>query len=228
MLAENQKDEHLSKMTFEEYVNSIYYDKTQHNLLTRSLADTAENENTTREDLNQAMGIINQKFIVGLSSNVTSTLERFEKYFQWKYSINPTVQEQCRNAILSTDTEREEVEEESESESSNTNSVYEKIKKENSFDVELYNYVKSLYVEQAQFVDGVQDGFRMSPDIATCAKCVPPTFPRLDNFVDSVAAVPVLGMDLSFKAPVIEIPSFDGFKGKLYKSLSIHVLSISY
>ena len=216
ILKENQNDEHLSKMSFEEYINSVYYDKSQQNILTRSLANKEELE---LEDLNKAMSLINQKFIVGLSSNETSTLERFEKYFKWSNNINPAAQEQCRNAILSSSKEID-VE-------GSSNPLYKKIFEWNNYDIELYNYIVSLYAEQAEFVADVQDDYRISPDIASCAKCVPPTFPKGSNAdVAPAAAVAAVGTDLSFKAPVINIPSFDGFKGKIKSS--IHVLSITY
>merc|ERR1712151_429833 len=108
------------------------------------------------------------------------TIDRFEKYFGWKYIINPDVQETCRNTILQSSTSND-----NKFPKQGDDPIYDKIYEKNNYDIELYSYIESLFTEQEQFVSHISDNFRNDKNFATCSKCVPPTFPTAA--VDSIA-----------------------------------------
>lgn len=207
-LDETNYDPELAKMTLEEYTNSIY--DNENNILTRTLTNTLQHEKeVTREDLNTAMSVVNRKLIVGLISNETETIDRFEKYFSWNYIVNPDVQEMCRNTILQSSASTDDKIPEQ-----GDDPIYDKIYEKNNFDIELYSFIESLFIQQEQFVSNVNENFRNDKSIATCSKCVPPTFPTavVDNNVAVDSVLPVIGTDMSFKAPIPDHPEFSGFK----------------
>ncbi len=87
--------------------------------------------------------------------------------------MNPPNQEKCRESLLHG--------------GSNSNSKNKKEKPQpgsedwellawqNQYDLQLYEYIETLFEEQEAFVADIPNDFRMVD--ATCCKCDPPTFP---------------------------------------------------
>lgn len=125
------------------------------------------------EDLQKAMNVVNSNNLVGLMTEIDATMGRCERFFRWTFRVNPTNQEKCRDALLHG--------------GSNSNSANKKDKPEpgsedwelvawqNQYDLQLYEYIESLFKEQEQFVTEIPEGMRNVD--ATCCKCDPATFP---------------------------------------------------
>ena len=163
----------LAKMSIEEYAQSPMI---ENNWMVRQLTSSFEGD-LTDEHLNVAKNIIKEKFMVGLLHEKQRTMDRFEKFFRWKYRVNPTNQEKCREQLLTS--------------GSNSNASNKKVKPkpgeeawdlvawQNQYDIQLYEFIEQIFEEQEALVTHVPDGFRMMD--ASCAKCVPPTFPDLSK-----------------------------------------------
>jgi len=67
-------------MTLEEYANS---DLVESNLIVRMLTNKASGP-INPDDLQMAKSILQQKFVVGLSSKMDESLDRIQKYFGWE------------------------------------------------------------------------------------------------------------------------------------------------
>mmetsp|Transcript_9602 Transcript_9602/g.11235 ORF Transcript_9602/g.11235 Transcript_9602/m.11235 type:complete len:539 (+) Transcript_9602:120-1736(+) len=159
----------FKEMTIEEYAESPFV---ENNWLTRQLSNTPEGD-LTDVHLNLAMEVVRRKVIVGLMSEIEATMERFERFFRWTYHVNPPNQENCRESLLGG--------------GSNSNSknkkekpvpgseAWELLSWQNNYDLQLYEYVESLFVEQEAFVADIEVGYRNKD--ATCCKCDPATFP---------------------------------------------------
>lgn len=162
-------DPSLRDMSIEDYAKSP---KMENNWLTRQLSNTPEGD-LSDDDLNLAMEVIRRKVMVGLMTEIEATMERFERFFRWTFHVNPPNQDICRETLLGG--------------GSNTNSKNKKKKPEpgseawdllaaqNNYDLQLYEYVESLFVEQEQFVADIPADYRNID--ATCCKCDPATFP---------------------------------------------------
>mmetsp|Transcript_1766 Transcript_1766/g.2638 ORF Transcript_1766/g.2638 Transcript_1766/m.2638 type:complete len:383 (+) Transcript_1766:59-1207(+) len=158
----------LAGMTLEEYAKTIYMDD---NWLTRLLSDSEMVDVLTEKHLNLAKAVLRDKFIVGLLSRKKESMARFEKFFQWNYKYSPKDQEKCRRTYLR---EGSNVKLRSYSETPEVGSrAYELIAHRNHWDLRLYDFIKTLFIEQS--IDlGVTELFRWKN--ATCCTCdEPPT-----------------------------------------------------
>ena len=139
----------------------------ENNWMTRYLSNTMNGE-LTRAHLEVAMDILRRKFLVGLIDQLEPSMKRFEAFFGWKYMLNPTIQETCRESLFTVGT------------NANTNSritipeegsyIYNLIAQQNMFDLELYAYIETLFDEQAQYVKDIPEDYRLID--AQCSKCV--------------------------------------------------------
>jgi hypothetical protein len=154
----------LAKMSIEDYAKS---GMAENNWLTRTLAHRSDEAILTDDDLQKAIDIIRRKILVGLLSEKEESMERIEKFFGWKYRVNPKNQEICRARLLGAgiNTNKENT---SEKLTPGT-SAYDLLANENLFDLKLYDMVTSLFVEQSSYFNAVPDGFRLKN--ATCCKC---------------------------------------------------------
>jgi len=152
----------LASMTIEQYAESSY---AEDNWLTRYLSNDPENE-LTNAHVEVAKDMIRRKVLIGLADRREESMERFEKFFGWKYIFHPEKQEECRSALLAKGDD-----------SDNPDMLvpklgsypYELLSQKNLYDIELYEYVVSLFADQEQFVADVPDGFRQKG--ATCCMC---------------------------------------------------------
>ena len=159
----------LQSWTLEQYATS---DVVENNWMVRQLSNTLGGD-LDDGHLKTAMEVIRRKFLVGIMKKLEASMTRFEKFFRWKYHVNPTNQEVCRERLTSGG---------SNSNSQNKKSkpkpgepVWEMLAAQNVYDMQLYEYIETLFEEQEAFVTGMPDDFRKID--ATCCKCDPPTFP---------------------------------------------------
>mmetsp|Transcript_33852 Transcript_33852/g.49369 ORF Transcript_33852/g.49369 Transcript_33852/m.49369 type:complete len:590 (+) Transcript_33852:154-1923(+) len=156
-------DERNKDMTLKEYAQS---DIIEDNWMTRRLAGLSDDDVITGQHLQVAMDAVRRKILVGLTHRMEESIERFERYYQWKYTVNPTIQETCRESLMSMGT------------NTNANRViippfgsedYNLVLEKNLFDLEIYKYAELLFQEQSAFVEGVPVGYRLED--ATCSVC---------------------------------------------------------
>ena len=159
----------LKEWSLEQYAQS---DIVENNWMTRQLSNQLGGE-LSNDHLEKAMEVVRRKFMVGLMTKIGSSMTRFEKFFHWKYKVNPTNQEACRERLMSGG---------SNSNKSNKKPLpkegepaWDLLAHQNNFDLQLYKYIEQLFEEQEAFVSGIPDNYR-SID-ATCCKCDPATFP---------------------------------------------------
>jgi hypothetical protein len=101
------------------------------------------------------------------------TMERFEKFFRWKYRVNPENQEACRERLMSGGSNSNSANKKEQPKEGDI--AWEKLMWQNQYDMQLYDFIVELFEEQEAFVSGIPDGYRLID--ATCCKCDPPTFP---------------------------------------------------
>lgn len=149
-------------MSLEEYVNSPFMEQ---DWLTRYLSNTMEGP-LGFEHVELAKDTLRRKVLVGLLEKNEESMERFEKFFGWKYKARPKVQEECRAEYLKGGV------------NSNTHSkekpqpdtpLYDKIVHMNMFDIMLYCYVEQLFEEQAKLTVNIPNGYRLEG--TTCCEC---------------------------------------------------------
>ena len=156
-------DPELKNWSIKEYAQS---DRIENNWLTRQLSNQLAGE-LADEDLQKAMEVVRRKFLVGLMTDIETTMERCERFFHWTFHVNPTNQEKCRDALLhggsnsNSKNKKEKPKEGSEE--------WELLSWQNQYDLQLYEYIKSLFIEQEQFVSKIPNDFRNID--ATCCKC---------------------------------------------------------
>lgn len=124
-------------------------------------------------DLNIARDVLRRKFFVGLVSNIEKTMELFERYFRWTYHVNPPNQEICRAGLVSTGSNSNQTPQKDKPKEGDP--VWELFVLHNKYDLELYTYIESLFLDQEKHIEMIPADFRNID--ATCCKCGPPTYP---------------------------------------------------
>lgn len=157
-------DPEVSIMTFEQYAAST---KLENNYLTRTLANLQIGE-LGEEHMQIAMEVIRRKFLVGLTKNRADSLVRFEQFFQWTFRMNPEEQQICISRILENGVTDVVLPVQGSTE-------YQLIEFQNQFDLQLYAYIESLFIQQEQFVSLIPKDIRSQG--ATCCECSPATIP---------------------------------------------------
>jgi len=160
----------LAKMTLSEYALSPHI---ENNWMVRQLTQAYAGE-IGEEHLNIAIDIVRRKFLVGLLTKKKETMERVEKFFHWKYRVNPENQEKCRDKLL-TGGSNSNAQNKQEKPKPGDES-WELLGNQNLYDLKLYEFIEQLFEEQAKLFEDIPDGYRKID--ASCAKCVPPTFPQ--------------------------------------------------
>merc|ERR1711982_186480 len=125
------------------------------------------------EHMTQAMDVIRRKFLVGLLKEKETTMERFEKFFGWKYRVNPENQEKCRETLLTSGSNSNSKNKQEKPKEGDL--AYDLIAEQNLYDIKLYEFIEEQFKAQAELFKDILDGFRIVD--SSCAKCVPPTFP---------------------------------------------------
>ena len=152
----------IASMTLEEYVKSPFMEQ---DWLTRYLSNTMTGP-LSEENFESAKEALRRKVMVGLLEKKEATLERFEKFFGWKYKARPKVQEECRVEYLGGGVNMNPNAKEKPQPGT---PLHDLISHMNKFDIRLYSYIEQLFDEQAKFTAGIPDGFRFVG--ATCCEC---------------------------------------------------------
>jgi hypothetical protein len=157
--------------TLEQYVHS---DIVENNWMTRILSNHSL-EGAIKDDsyVTIAMEVVRQKFLVGLLSDLEGSMDRFERFFRWNYHVNPTPQEACRQQLLAKGSNSNSAKKKEKPKPGNPS--WEVLASQNVYDLQLYDYIQTLYKEQEAFVTGIPEMYRLVN--STCCKCNPPTFP---------------------------------------------------
>ena len=186
----------LKDWTLEQYAQS---DIVENNWMTRQLSNQLGGE-LTEENLNKAMEVVRRKFLVGLMTQIEPTMvsvwmgllirllsiifmlyahiiytsqARAEKFFRWKFHVNPPNQEACRERLMSGGANSNKANKKEGPKEGDE--AWNLLAHQNNFDLRLYSYIEQLFVEQEAFVADLPDNFRNVD--ATCCKCYPATFP---------------------------------------------------
>lgn len=158
----------LAKMSIQEYATSPYV---ENNWMVRKLSNVDKAVKLSDDHLQVAMDIVRRKILVGLLSKKDESLDRFEKFFGWKFKVKPDNQELCRTVLMDQGA-NSNVHADLPDEGSD---AYNALLFHNRWDILLYEYIEDLFMLQEAFVSHLPEGFRLLD--ATCAKCIPPTFP---------------------------------------------------
>jgi len=130
-------------------------DRIENNWMTRFLANHHPGE-VTMEHLILAKEILRTKCLIGIEENNWVSLKRFEEYFQWTYTTDPTKQFECRKQIL---LKREEYTDYRVDNENNVvkegSQIWTLILWQNKFDMKLYQYAEQLFQEQAKLFPGI-------------------------------------------------------------------------
>lgn len=154
----------FANWTLEDYATS---NLVEDNSRTRQLANTPPKALLDKEGLAKAKAVVCQKILVGLLDRLEESLERFERFFAWVYTANPTHQETCRNSLLANGVNMN-------ASPQNTlpsidSAAYKALAERNRFDMELYKFVKKLYNHQASYIQSIPVDIRLIN--ATCSMC---------------------------------------------------------
>lgn len=133
-------DPELAHISLELYAKQ---NRTEHNYLVRTLTNIPPSDPLTREHLTTAKEILRTKCLIGLLSEKEHSMRRFENYFHWDYSMDRT--KQCHERLLHWDFFRKNPHPMIQEGSDQWNRIVAK----NELDMELYDYVKQLFHDQA-------------------------------------------------------------------------------
>ncbi len=148
-LKESSSNEVFQEMTIGEYVHSSYCED---NWMVRVLSNEMEGP-LKKQHLDLAKHILGRKFLVGITEKFEESIKRFTKYFQWDDEVADDEISQCLDEELELSKQVETnaifaVSQRSEIVKTGTE-VYRILQQKNSFDIELYQYAKSLYNTQS-------------------------------------------------------------------------------
>ena len=155
----------MANMTIEEFAVS---DQVEYNPMVRYFSNRPEGD-LTNEDLQHAMDNVHGRILVGLISKREETMERFEKFFGWKYRVDPVSQEQCRSDYIFDKPRPPPPNWPKVSRPQPGTPAYDMLLRSVKYDVHLYEFVESLFDAQSRLVADRPDGYRMED--ATCCKC---------------------------------------------------------
>lgn len=160
-------------MSIEEYTKSPYV---ENNFYTRVLSNTMEGELST-DHLAIATYNLKKKVVVGLLDRLDESLDRFEAYFRWKYSFNPTEQEKCREGYLTNGANK--AKKISIQVPDIGSQDYELIAWQNQYDLKLFDVVLDLFEEQKYLVSDKPYEYRLVD--TTCSECLDKKQRQKDN-----------------------------------------------
>mmetsp|Transcript_2323 Transcript_2323/g.3021 ORF Transcript_2323/g.3021 Transcript_2323/m.3021 type:complete len:474 (+) Transcript_2323:40-1461(+) len=136
-------DPELAEMSIVEYAKQS---RIEHNWMVRFLSKRMRGD-VRIEDLNVAKRILSQKCLIGLLEQKEETIKRFERYLHW--DVHTQEKRQCLNK-LAFETWSNQHEHPGMGENSEP---WKLLTVRNRFDVELYEYAKKIFKEQAALFD---------------------------------------------------------------------------
>ena len=123
----------------------------------------------TGEHVQLAINNVHGRILVGLISKREEAMERLEKYFGWKYHVDPTNQEQCRSDYIMYKPRPPPPNWRKVPRPQPGTPSYDLLVQNIRCDIQLYGVIESLFDSQARLVADRPDGYRMED--ATCCKC---------------------------------------------------------
>ena len=139
----------FQEMTIGEYVRSSYCED---NWMVRVLSNEMEGE-LKKEHLDLAKHILGRKFIVGITEDFEESIRRFAKYFRWDDEVSNEDLLKCRSETLEVTehVKKGDIYSVSQRPASvkKGDEVYKILEQKNTYDIQLYNYAKSLYKTQS-------------------------------------------------------------------------------
>ena len=136
-------DPSLAYISIEMYARSK---RAEHNWLVRFLSSELDGD-LTDEHLAIAKEVLSQKCLVGLLHRKEESFHRFEQYFGWVSKSK--IQTDCRNRLLQWGWSNKHSHPEVEVGSV----VWDLLSKENSYDMKLYHFARTLFADQARLFE---------------------------------------------------------------------------
>ena len=134
----------LQDWTLEQYAAS---DHAENNWMAHQLSNQMDGEltedNLRSEDCHIAMEVLQTKFIVGLMNEMERSVTRFEKIFRWTYRVIPTLQEACRERLVSGGGSNSNKQKYKRMPLTEKDSAWSLLAHQNSFDLELYAHIQA-------------------------------------------------------------------------------------
>ena len=155
----------LKDWTLEQYASS---GKIENNWMTRHLSGKYEAD-LIEQDLQISKGIVRNNMLVGLINRLEESMDRFEAYFGWRFTLNPTEQEVCRDGLFFVGTNVNQNTNKKIEKPKQGETAYEPIMSHNEYDMELYKHVVKLFEEQTELIKDAPRNYRL--DGASCKKC---------------------------------------------------------
>lgn len=151
--------------TLEMYATS---DQIENNWMTRHLTKTYKADLTIAH-LKSAKEVLQTKVLVGLINRLEESMDRFEAYFGWRFTLNPTEQESCREGLFTLGTNTNQNTNHKIQKPKPGSALYDLIMAENKYDMELYQFAVQLFEEQIELLKGAPKEYRLEG--STCSKC---------------------------------------------------------
>lgn len=140
-------DPNLNYVSIEMWARS---ERIEHNWMTRFLSNELERDLTPRH-LEVAKEVLRKKCLIGLLEKKAESFDRFEKFFGWTYPNKHS--KECRDRLLNWGWSNKHSHPLIEPGSS----AWDLLSKKNYFDMQLYEYSKQLFSEQARFFTSYHD-----------------------------------------------------------------------
>lgn len=139
-------DPALKVMTIEDYAQSA---SVEHNWMTRFLVNKPGGK-LNKQDMLVAKEILRTKCLVGIYEDLDNSLKRFQLYFGWSRKSSPEQVQDCRTAVLATGDRRHNT-----PELEPGTKAYLALASVNKYDMELYQYAKTLFQLQGEQIFGI-------------------------------------------------------------------------
>jgi hypothetical protein len=165
----------LQGWTLKEFAESDFVES---NWMVRFLSNKTEGM-VTHDDFHLAEYVLRTKILVGLSSELEETAERFQNYFGWTFRHNPEEQAECREHWIDQDLASESVIDQE-------SKAWKLLSDQNMFDIMLYEIAQEVWAEQGDWLSKTADDLETPK--TTCCECDPPINP--DGFDCSSLEVP--------------------------------------
>mmetsp|Transcript_24748 Transcript_24748/g.36302 ORF Transcript_24748/g.36302 Transcript_24748/m.36302 type:complete len:669 (-) Transcript_24748:170-2176(-) len=142
----NNGNAEVKKLTVEEYARSPHVENNwMVRFLTGKLAGPLGDD-----DLIVAKEVLKNKFVIGLVDDKSTSMKRFEQYFGWAYTQNPTEQYSCRKRAIEKDAKTGVLKGSESTEVSEGTDAYALLYWQNQLDMDLYIYAEQLFKKQGQ------------------------------------------------------------------------------
>ncbi len=130
--------EEFSRMTIEQYAFSEYIES---NWLTRMINNKMRGK-ITDDDLETAKRFLGEKCLIGLTAEFDQSFERVQEYFGWESTADASCVEELKDSHDNQDSQNRNLA------PSISKVVYDQFYKQNTLDIQLYEYALELFDKQ--------------------------------------------------------------------------------